>query len=202
VIERARAALAAARESADWPDLAHAPVKDAEGHDNDANVGRRALVLWGTQFDWRADDLPLHRFLAEQEALHRATVAFSGTSEEHELAGYLLARHRRVEDVWRQWDLKTANFDTSFAYDIEALVAGGVAATLDHVRAAAHPARDDVLKRLVRADRPAVTDEDVERYFARKARWFPDDPDEQDNWTERADDLAFWGLMPPRGTGG
>jgi hypothetical protein len=190
VIERARAALAAARERTGWPDLAYLPATN----DTDVNVGRRALVLWGMQYDWRAADLPLHRFLAEQEALYRANVAGAGSSDELELAGYLLARHRQVEDVWRHWDLKMANFDTSFAYDVEALVVAGVAVTLAYVRSATHPERDDVLTRLTRE--PVVTDESVERYFARKARWFPPDPDggHPDTWRHRAEDLAHWEL--------
>ncbi|HEX6360413.1 hypothetical protein [Actinophytocola sp.] len=191
MIERAQAALAAAREDTVWSGLAYAKGTDPDGHDTDRNAGRRALVLWGMQYDWRADDLPLHRFLAEQEALCRGNAPFSGTSDEYEIAGYLLARHRLVADVWRQWDLKTANFDTSIAYDVEALVVAGVEDTLRYVRASAHPYREAVLARLAEG----VTDEDVTRYFARKARWFPSDPDSEDpkTWEQRAEDLAYWG---------
>lgn len=187
MIERARAALAAAREADDWPDLAYVATKDGD----DDNAGSRALVLWGLQYDWRAEDLPLHRFLTKQEALCRGNAPFSGTSDEYEIAGYLLARHRLVEDVWRHWDLKTANFDTSFAYDVEALVVAGVEDTLAYVRASDHPDRADVLERLARE--PVVTDEDVAKYFARKARWFPADPADEhpDTWQQR---VADWGL--------
>lgn len=189
VIEQARAALAAARETTEWPDLAYRQAKDADGYDSDGNAGRRALVLWGAQYDWRADDLPLHRFLAEQEAVCRANAPFSGTSDEHELAGYLLARHRHVEDVWRQWDLKIANFDTLFAYDVEALGVGGAAETLTHVRDSTHAYREAVLERLVE-----VTDEAVAAYLTRKAKWFPADPADEDprTWEQRAEDLACW----------
>lgn len=196
MIERARAALAAAREATGWPDLAYVLAKDPDGYDCDGNAGRRALVLWGMQYDWQAGDLPLHRFLAEQEALCRSTAPFSGTGAEYEIAGYLLARHRLVEDVWRQWDLKSANFDTYCAYDVEAVVAAGVAETLAYVRATEHPEQSDVLARLTHEDPVPLTDESVARYFARKARWFPADPAEEDpdTWARRAEDLAYWGL--------
>lgn len=196
MIERAQAALAAARQADEWPDLAYVLAKDPEGYDCDGNAGRRALVLWGMQYDWRADELPFVRFLAEQEALCRGNAPFSGTGDEYEIAGYLLARHRLVEDVWRQWDLKSANFDTYCSYDVEALVAGGVAETLAYVQASDHPEREAVLERLAPEGEPVVTGEDVTKYFARKARWFPANPDDghPDTWTHRAKDLAYWGL--------
>lgn len=196
MIERARAALAAARKGAEWPDLAYVPAKDPDGYDCDGNAGRRALVLWGLQYDWQAADLPLHRFIAEQEALCRANAPFSGTGEEYEIVGYLLARHRLVEDVWRQWHLKSANFDTYCAYDVEAVVAAGVAETLAYVRASDHPDQESVLDRLAPAGEPVVTEDEVAGYFARKARWFPADPAEEDpdTWARRAEDLAYWGL--------
>jgi hypothetical protein len=187
VIERARAALAAARAADEWPDLAYVPGKDADGYDSDTNAGRRALVLWGAQYDWQPADLPLHRFLAAQEAVCRGAAPFQGTSDEHELAGYLLARHRLVEDVWRQWALKVANFDTSFAYDIEAVCAAGPAVTLAHVRSSSHEERDALLTRF---EQGLPTDDDVERYFTRKARWFPAAVDES-VWDDRAETLEY-----------
>jgi hypothetical protein len=149
-------------------------------------------VLWGLQYDWRADELPLHRILAEQEALCRENAPFSGTGEEYEIAGYLLAKHRRVDDVYRQWALKNANFDTYCAYDVEALAAAGVAETLAYVRASDHEDRDAVEERLLRE--PAVTDNDVTRYFERKARWFPADPADEPagTWEDRAELLTYW----------
>lgn len=187
VTERASAALAAARSATDWSGLAYVLAKDADGHDADGNAGARALVLWAAQHDWRPADLALHRFLAEQEALCRGAAPFQGTSDEHELAGYLLARHRLVEDVWRQWRLKTANFDTSFAYDIEAVCAAGPAVTLAFVAAADHEDRDGLLARFAE-NTPA--DDDVERYFARKARWFPAAADAA-LWDDRAETLEY-----------
>ncbi|GAB1515822.1 hypothetical protein [Actinophytocola sp. KF-1] len=187
VMERARAALAAARETADRSGLAYVRAKDGDGHDTDGNAGRRALVLWAAQFDWQPADLALHRFLAEQEALCRGSAPFQGTSDEHELARYLLARHRLVDDVWRQWSLKMANFDTSFAYDIEAVCAAGPAATLAYVRSSGHEERDALLARF---EQNLPADDDVERYFARKARWFPAAADPS-VWDDRAETLEY-----------
>jgi hypothetical protein len=181
-MEAARRDLARMRESAAaWQELRH--EQNADGHD--ANEVPRAKVLWALQYDRRPEDLALIRFLAEQEALCRANAPFQGLGDQAELAGFLLAEHRRPEDVWRQHAIKRANFDTWCGYDVEHLFAAGVRATIDHVRASDHPDRDEVLQLLL--DRQ-VDEEDVEEWAEGRREWFPRDPADEDplTWVERA----------------
>ncbi|SDK12420.1 hypothetical protein SAMN04488074_104307 [Lentzea albidocapillata subsp. violacea] len=114
----------------------------------------------------KPEDLPLLRFLAEQEALCRGNS--QGLGEQAALAGFLLAEHRRPEDVWRHFAIKRANFDTGCAYDVEHLLAAGVAATVDHVRASDHPDRDEVLELLDLS----LDEDDLEDWFEHRREWF------------------------------
>ncbi|MFI9814518.1 hypothetical protein [Saccharothrix variisporea] len=147
------------------------------------DVEDRPLVLWGLQYDLRPDDHDLVRTLAAAEAEDRADDDFQGHTEESELVGFLLASYRDVTDVWLHWDLKRANFDTWSGYDVEYVVAAGVAETLEFVRASDHPERDAVLERL--AD---VGEVDLARWWRRKQSWFPADPADENplTWSDRA----------------
>jgi hypothetical protein len=207
-MEAARRDLARMREStAAWHELRYERATDTGGYDCDANEVPRAKVLWALQYDRRADDLPLLRFLAEQEALCRRNAPFQGIGDQAELAGFLLAEHRRVEDVWRQYALKRANFDTWCGYDREHVFAAGVRVTLDHVRASEHPERDELLQFFGETD---LDDEDVREWAERRANWFPADPAEEDRltWVWRAKlvgekelaraELDLWALDRPR----
>ncbi|MFJ8043546.1 hypothetical protein ACIRBX_23910 [Kitasatospora sp. NPDC096147] len=188
--EAERNALTRMRGSADaWPETAYERATDPEGYAYDRNAVRRAQVLWALQYDRRPEDLELVRWLAGQEAVCRREAPFQGLGEEATLAGLLLAEFRRVEDVWLHWEIKRANFDTWCGYDLQALCAAGVAATLDHVRAGGHPKRDDLLARLLREDgEPWLSEEEVARWFEHARSSFPADPAEEDTFTlvERA----------------
>ncbi|MDX8031462.1 hypothetical protein SK803_14650 [Lentzea sp. BCCO 10_0856] len=179
MMEEARRDLARMRESrAAWRELRYSPSADG-----DANEVPRAKVLWALQYDRRPDDLPLLRFLAEQEALLRGNAAFQGIGEQTELAGFLLAEHRRVEDVWRQHAIKRANFDTWCGYDRQHLYAAGWSATISHVRGSDHPERDAVLELLGDED-----DDDLDDWRESRREWFPDDLADEDplTWVARA----------------
>ncbi|WP_309110564.1 hypothetical protein [Saccharothrix sp.] len=167
MIDLVRAAVARARQGAD---------------------AERALVLWGLQYDLQPDDIELVRALAAAEAQGRADDDFGGHTDESELAGFLLASFREVSDVWLHWDLKRANFDTWCGYDVEYLVAAGVAETLAFVRASDHPERDAVLERL--AD---VGEVDLAKWWHRKQKWFPADPSDESplTWSDRAARLGM-----------
>lgn len=185
-MDTARRDLARMREStAAWQELRYEHATDAEGHACDANEVPRAKVLWALQYDRRPEDLPLLRFLAEQEALCRANAPFQGLGEQAALAGFLLAEHRQVEDAWRQYEIKRANFDTLLGYDVEHVLAAGVQATIDHLRAGDHPDRDQALEYLLGA---GVDEERLEEWAQDKQEWFPDDPAREDplTWFERA----------------
>lgn len=170
------------RESADaWQELRY----EAGADGGDANEVPRAELLWALQYERRPDDLPLLRFLAEQEALCRRHAPFQGLGEQTALAGFLLAEHRRVEDVWRQYEIKRANFDTLLGYDVEHVLAAGVRVTLDHLRASDHPDREEALEYLLRAD---VEEERLEEWARERRAWFPEDPAAEDplTWFDRA----------------
>jgi hypothetical protein len=130
----------------------------------DANEAARGEVL---RDDRTRDDLPLLRFLVDQEVLCRRNS--EGLGEQTALAGFLLAEHRRPEDVWRHYAIKRANFDAGCMYDVEHLFAGGIHATLDHVRASDHPDRDEVLEFL---ESHSFDEDDIEEWFGHRREWF------------------------------
>ncbi|WBC00141.1 hypothetical protein O7543_13935 [Solwaraspora sp. WMMA2080] len=197
-MEAARRDLDLMRESAAaWPQLRYEPATGADGYVYDRHAARRAALLWAMQYDRRADDLPLLRMLAEQEAVCRRSAPFQGLTEETELAGFLLAEHARVEDVWLHWQIKRANFDTWCGYDVEHLAAAGVQATVDFVRASVHPDRADVLERLLDEDgQPCVSEDDLVRWAENARSRFPADPADEDplQWIERAKLIGDTGL--------
>lgn len=164
-----------------------------DGNGADVNEVPRAKVLWALQYDRRPEDLPLVRFLAEQEGTCRREAPFQGIGEQTQLAGFLLAEHGLAEDVWRQYAIKRANFDTWCGYDQEHVFAGGAEETAELVRASDHPERDELLEFLRER---AVDDEDVRTWLDGRREWYPDDPAAEDplTWVERArmvGDLEF-----------
>lgn len=133
---------------------------------------RRAQALWALQYDRKPDDLPLLRLLAAQEARSPREL-----TDVLALAGFLLAEHRSVEDVWLHHEIKATDFDTWCGYDVEHLFAAGVAETVAFVRASEHPDRDEVLELLLDADgEPRLTDEDLAEWRGYKREHFPLDP--------------------------
>ncbi|WP_340684994.1 hypothetical protein LCL61_00435 [Amycolatopsis coloradensis] len=190
MMESARRELERMRGSSGaWRELRYERATDADGEARDGNAVRRAKVLWALQYDRRPEDLPLVRWLAGQEASCRHEAPFQGLSEETELAGFLLAEYRQVEDVWLHWEIKVANFDTWCGYDLEHLFAAGVRATTAFVRGSGHADRDAVLERLLdEAGRPCVSEEGLAKWSQRKRSHFPADPAAEDpvTWVERA----------------
>ncbi|WP_433796100.1 hypothetical protein [Actinoplanes sp. CA-252034] len=199
MIDKARRELQRMRETPEaWRELRYERGTGADGYDFDVNAVRRAQVLWALQYDRRPGDLALVRWVAGAEAQCRREAPFQGLTRETELAGFLLAEYRQVEDVWTQWDLKRANFDTWCGYDIEHVLAAGVETTLAFVRDSGHPYRREVLDRLLGDDgRPESSEEDVAEWAQSRRHDFPGDPAGEDplTWIERAklagdDDLA------------
>jgi hypothetical protein len=169
LMEPARQELRRMRQSTDaWSELSRG---------GDADAVRRARVLWALQFDRRPEDLALVRWLAEQEA------QTGDLTEEVKLAGFLLAEFRQPEDVWLQWRIKRANFDTWCGYDSEYLFAAGVRVTAALVGASDHPDRDEVLART------PDSEEDLADWRDGKRSWFPADPADEEivTWMDRAD---------------
>ncbi|MFI6160651.1 hypothetical protein ACIA59_11945 [Micromonospora haikouensis] len=175
--------------SAAWEDLRYERVTGADGYACDGHAARRASVLWALQYDRRAADLPLVRWLAEQEALCRREAPFQGLTEETELAGLLLAEYRQVEDVWLHWEIKRANFDTWCGYDVEHLFGAGTQTTVGLVRASTHVDRDDVLEHLLNEEgQPYVSEDDLAQWARHERSRFPADPAAEDplRWVQRA----------------
>ncbi|AEB44452.1 hypothetical protein [Micromonospora maris] len=86
MIEEARRELERMRRSSVvWRELRYERATGADGYDCDGRAARRAAVLWALQYDRRAEDLPLVRWLAEQEAWCRREAPFQGLTEETEL---------------------------------------------------------------------------------------------------------------------
>jgi hypothetical protein len=136
---------------------------------------RRAQLLWALQYDRRPGDLPLLRVLLRQEV---AVCESGGGTDETYLASYLVSLHRSPDDVWLLYDLKRANYDTHFEVDVEHLLTGGVASTLDAVH-------DDPY--LVR-ELAGRTDAEVDAWLARRAGRFPTEPRQESpqTWLQRA----------------
>ncbi|MET9230802.1 hypothetical protein [Lentzea sp. NPDC003310] len=132
----------------------------------DVNEAARGEVLSTLPRDPKPEDLPLLRFLVDQEVLCRANS--QGLGEQAALAGFLLARHRRVEDVWRHFALKRANFDAGCMYDVEHLHAAGARETVAFVRASDHPYREEVLALLD----DELDEDDLEEWFEQRRSWF------------------------------
>ncbi|MFI5530191.1 hypothetical protein ACIA8O_16760 [Kitasatospora sp. NPDC051853] len=175
--------------SAAWQELRYEPAVGDDGSGYDRNAVRRARVLWALQYDRGPGDVELVRWLAGQEAQCRRGVPSQGLGDETTLAGLLLAEYRVVEDVWLHWEIKRANFDTWCGYDVQALCAAGVEATLAHVRAGEHPERDALVERLLGEDgKPWLSEQEVARWFGAMRSRFPADPAGEDPLTlvERA----------------
>jgi hypothetical protein len=82
-------------------------------------------------------------FLREETRIYRQAV-LAGMVPALDLTGFLVATCRRVEDLWLHWDAKSVSFDTALGYSHLYLLAGGVSASTDLVRASAHRSRGQI----------------------------------------------------------
>ncbi|MEU8088880.1 hypothetical protein AB0B57_35345 [Micromonospora sp. NPDC049101] len=185
--------LAAARRSTStWARLAFVPEPTGDGQLVDRNRAARFGVLWAAQYDRRPDDLPLLRFLLDQETRRYRETAPIGLGRGLELAGLLVAEHRQPEDVWLHWQAKQVTFDTALGYRTHHLLTAGVAATVAAVRASAHPDRDRIAHEITAARNhdgtPHFTDKAVDDWLAAQRTRFPDHPDEENprDWADHA----------------
>jgi hypothetical protein len=163
-LERAR------RDQAMWAGLAYRSPGTDPG-------GARFAVLWALQYDRRPDDLPLLRFLLRQQTTYYREAVRGGLAPDLTLAGFLLAEHRRVEDLWLHWAAKNVSFDTALGYHLYHLLTAGVAASTAMVRATAHPDRDRVLADI---GSPRCTDAAVDEWLDGQRARFPADPADEE----------------------
>jgi hypothetical protein len=195
LLDGPRRDLAAARASRDaWLRLA-VDVDDSTDGRVDRNRAARAGVLWALQHDRRAADLPLARFLLEQEIVHDR-VLWYGPRPGGDcllLAALLVAEQGRLEDVWLHWRAIDGIRAGPGYYHHFHLLTPGVAAVVAHVRASRHPDRDRILARLdPDADTDAHTDTAVRAWLAAQQQRFPRDPDAR-SWQEWAGVAALLG---------
>lgn len=180
--------LRAARERLDrvrdnpstWPTMLGFVPAHEHQHAYDVNRTARFEVLWALQYDRRPQDLALLRFLLQQEITrYRDTVAL-GLAPDLELAGFLVAEHRQVQDVWLHWQAKNISFDTALGYRTHHLLTAGVEVTVASVRANSHPDRDRILREITQARNPdgtpRYTDTAVEDWLNDRRTRFPSDP--------------------------
>ncbi|MFF3920193.1 hypothetical protein ACFYZB_43635 [Streptomyces sp. NPDC001852] len=142
----------------------------------DRNRAARFGVLWALQYDRRPQDLPLLRFLLQDQATFYREAVSMGLAPDLTLAGFLVAEHRQVEDLWLHWTAKNISFDTALGYHLYHLLTGGIAATVEVVRASTHPERDRILKEITSSRH---TDAAVEEWLEEQRRIFPADPAEE-----------------------
>ncbi|MGW2083471.1 hypothetical protein ACWCOW_42715, partial [Streptomyces sp. NPDC001939] len=90
-LERAR------RDPETWHALAFAAERTGDGRVTDRNYAARFGVLWALQYDHRPQDLPLLRFLLQQQITFYREVVPWGLAPDLLLAGFLVAEQRRVE---------------------------------------------------------------------------------------------------------
>ncbi|WP_326564992.1 hypothetical protein VSH64_24410 [Amycolatopsis rhabdoformis] len=181
LLEAPRRNLAhARRDESAWAGLEFVLTRDEQGRAYDSNRAERFGVLRALQYDRRPQDLTLLRFLLRQEITrYRETVPW-GLASDLELAGFLVAEHGRLEDVWLHWQAKEISFDTALGYRTHHLLTAGVEATLQAVRSSSHPDRDRVLHKITDAlnpdGTPHFTDAVVQEWLDAQRKRFPADP--------------------------
>ncbi|RFC74434.1 hypothetical protein DXZ75_21465 [Streptomyces sp. AcE210] len=169
--------------------MAFAAERTGEGRVIDLNYAARFGVLWALQYDHRPQDLPLLRFLLQQQiTLYREAVPW-GLAPDLLLAGFLVAEQRRVEDLWLHWSAKNISFDTGLGYRIHHLLTGGVAAAVEVVRATEHPDRDRILGDITADPGPIrYTDTAVDEWLDEQRHRFPSSPADESlkDWAHHA----------------
>jgi hypothetical protein len=176
----------ARRDQAAWADLAYSGVQEAgEGHVTDRNRAARFAVLWALQYDHRPHDLPLLRFLLQQQTTYYRKAVPSGMAPDLTLAGFLVAEHRQVEDLWLHWDAKNISFDTAMGYHLYHLLTAGIAASTEAVEGSSHPDRDRILRDITSTRH---TDAAVEEWLDQQRTRFPADPADEglESWAHHA----------------
>lgn len=185
LLREPRAALEQARrDPATWTSLSFRAQDTGDGRVRDRNRAARFGVLWALQYDRRPQDLPLLRFTLREETTFYREVSW-GLASNLTLAGFLVAEHRQVEDLWLHWNAKNISFDTALGYDLHHLLTAGVAAAIETVRAGSHPDRDRILRE-ISSDRH--TDADVDEWLDQRRALFPADPADENlqSWADQA----------------
>ncbi len=179
-----------------WKRLEVELGQDEEGLEIDHHEASRLRLAWALQYGGQPSDGELLRHALAQEIEWRELAPFQGIGETLQMLAALVARDRRVEDVWLMARAKRANFDAAAGFSAKHLVAGGVAATLAYVRAAAdrtEAERKRALEILLGEEaapdaRCPISDEEVRTWLERKQQNYPRDPAAEPKtlWVDRA----------------
>lgn len=179
-----------------WSSLVPRPEAREEG-EHDPRERDRLQLAWALQYDATAADAALIRYAFEQEVEWREVAPFQGVGETLETLGWLIARERRVEDVWLLARAKQANFDTSCGFDREHLTAAGADKTLTFLRSAEGAAPEEerraALAFLLGEDgKPLFGEPELEEWHARKERGWLRRPEDEEltTWLTRAEQLG------------
>ncbi|MGW6140227.1 hypothetical protein [Streptomyces sp. NPDC055140] len=184
-LERAR------RDPETWHALAFAADRTRDGRVIDRNYAARSGVLWALQYDHRPQDLPLLRFLLQQQITFYQEAVPWGLAPDLLLAGFLVAEQRQVEDLWLHWTAKNISFDTGLGYRIHHLLTGGVAAAVEAVRVGEHPDRDRILGDIApdsESGPTRYTDKAVDEWLDEQRARFPATPADESlkGWAHHA----------------
>ncbi|MDJ0467152.1 hypothetical protein QMK30_38270 [Streptomyces sp. H27-C3] len=182
-LERAR------RDPETWPDLAFVAEHTDEGRVIDRNKATRSGVLWALQYDRHPQDLQLLRFLLQQEATFYQEAVPWGLASDLTLAGFLVAEHRQLEDLWLHWTVKNISMDTAMGYHLYHLLTGGITAAVEAVRASAHADRGRILGDIALNHH---TDAAVEEWLKKQRELFPAAPADESlkSWAHHAASLG------------
>lgn len=101
-----------------WKELELRPTQNEERGDFDSNEKNRLKAVLHLQYDRRAEDEYLIRFIFEQEVLARRNDSFQGIGTTLELGAFLLARFKSPEDIPLFIKAKMANFDTHCGFSV------------------------------------------------------------------------------------
>lgn len=142
--------------------LAYRPIDEGENWYDD-NAENRHKVCVALQFDRRAEDLELVRFLFEQEVLRAENDPSQGGGDDLELCAYLLALAKDPKDLPLFLRAKQANFDTECGFSGECLFYCGVEQT------------KKLLKESELLERYDFSQSDVDSWFEHRHAYFPDD---------------------------
>lgn len=197
LLQRGRELLAELRaERQGWSRLDVEKSEGGEAGAVDRREADRLRLAWALQYGGQPGDGELLRYALEREVEWREQAPFQGIGETLEILASLAARDRRVEDVWVMARAKHANFDTGCGFDLRHLVAGGVAETLAHVRAASGRSEEERARalKLLLGEGAApdascdITAEALQAWHERKVQGYPGDPSAEPKslWVDRA----------------
>jgi hypothetical protein len=155
-----------------WSEVAFVAHRNENGDWEDTHYSRRFGVLVCLQYDRQDTDESLIRYLFREEIKARQEDPFQGVSTALELAGFLLARFRRVEDLWLFWEAKHANFDTSLGFNFQTCFAAGIEETLAEVQK--RDTREaNAFRQWLKKFTPAPTPEEMATWWETMERTFP-----------------------------